>query len=557
MESLFQQIGLIIIGATFAGFLARYANQPLIPAYLLAGIFLGPLFGIVQNSEVITGLSELGIVFLLFLVGLEIDLSKLKPVLNVAIIGGLAQIIFVGLFGYFVGEALGFTRIESLYIGLIIAMSSTMVVVKMLSERKELDTVHGRLTIGILILQDIVAIAILVFLQSAEGVNSFPGILLILKVTLAFSVTLLVLKFLAAPLFALAAPVQELIFFIALSICFFFALLFQWEGFSLSIGAFVAGVTLANSPFHLEIATKVRALRDFFAAVFFVSLGLQVTLISTDRLLYPLLVLILLTVVLKPIITLGICTAFGYSKRPAFISSLSLAQVSEFSLIIAAQGLALGQLNGEFFTLTIILTMVTLTLASYMLKFESHIYRVALPFLILLEKCHLAQPPFMMLPKKTKWDIVLCGFHRMGYNIYKDLNSKQKIVVVDYDPDILLRAGEEKIPFIYGDATDREVLEYAGMRHARLLISTIPDISANMTILALARKINKRVQIIVAAQQYKDAATLYRAGATFVVLPHLLGGKYTKKLITTVFTSPARIEKEKERQLNELSEVRE
>ncbi len=552
MESIFQQVGFIIMGATLAGFLARYANQPLIPAYLLAGVLLGPVFGLIPNSGIITGLSEIGVVFLLFLVGLEIDLSKLKPILNIAVIGGFIQIFFMGVFGYFVAGALGFNNIESLYAGLIIAMSSTMVVVKMLSERKELDTVHGRITIGILILQDIVAIAALMLLQSAEGLSSSPWALLTLKVTLAFSVTLLVMKFLSAPLFSLAAPVQELVFFIALSICFFFALLFQWEGFSLSIGAFIGGVTLANSPYQLEIATKIRALRDFFAAVFFVSLGLQIVPVSTGWIIYPLLIFILLTVVLKPIITLGICSAFGYSKRPAFLSSVSLAQVSEFSLILAAQGLAAGQLSEDFFTLTVLLTIITLTLAAYLLRFESSIYKVSLPLLAVLEKCHLAQPPFMMLPKTKKWDIILCGFHRMGHNVYHGINAK-KVVVVDYDPDILLCAAEEKIPFIYGDATDSEVLRHAGVKHARILISSIPDTTANMTILAIARKLNKKIQIIVTAQQYKDAFGLYEAGAAFVILPHLLGGKYTRKLVTTFFTSPEILKKEKELQLRELN----
>lgn len=538
-------IGIITIAAAVAGFLARITNQPLIPSYIIAGVLLGPLFGIVQNSSIIATLSELGIVFLLFLVGLEIDLSKLRPIANVAVIGGLAQIFFVSTLGYIAGSLLGFTTIESIYLGLIIAMSSTMVVVKLLSDRKELDTVHGRVTVGLLIMQDIVAIAALLFLH---GSTSFFS-LMPFKIAGIVAVTVVGVRLLSPVLFSLAGQVQELLLFMSLSICFFFALIFQWQGLSVSLGAFIAGLALANQPYHIEMTSKVRALRDFFATLFFVSLGLQVSPVT--GLVYPLLVFIMLTVILKPVLILGICSAFGYSKRPAFLSSLSLAQVSEFSLILAAQGFSLGQLSEHFFSLTVILTLCTITLSSYALKFEPFLYKAALPILVFLEKCHLVQPPFMLLPPKKKWDVVICGFHRMGHDIYHGLKAKQNVLVIDFDPDILLHAAKEKVPFVYGDVTDADVLAHVHLKQVHCLVSTVPDLATNLSLLALVKKVNKKLPVIATAHYTRDAIALYHAGAAYVIFPHMLGGRHATKLLLS--SSPAALVRERVQQLRTLA----
>src|SRR3989338_1954568 len=414
METLFYQVGLITIVATLFAFLARYTKQPLIPAYILTGFLLGPAFNLISNTSFIEALSELGIIFLLFLVGLELDLSKLKPIANVEIIGGFAQIFFTALIAYLISTKLGYATIPSVYFGLIIALSSTMVVVKMLSDKRQLDTAHGRIIIGILILQDIVAIAAILFLESTESItNSIP--LLILHITLTFSIIILILHFIAPVLFDIAAYMSELLLLLSLSLCFFFVILFQWSGFSMSIGAFIAGMLLANLPYRLEITSKLRSLRDFFATLFFVSLGMQLSFETLQGLFWPVVIFVLLTLLLKPLILLGICNAFGYTKRSAFITAISLAQVSEFSLILAAEGLKLGHLNYNMLTIIVLVTMITITLSSYLFNFEYYIYKLMLPFLALMEKIHVTKPKFMLLPKREKWDIVLCGFHRIGH----------------------------------------------------------------------------------------------------------------------------------------------
>ncbi len=542
-------VGIIVIAAAIAGFLARITNQPLIPSYIIAGVFLGPILGLVQNSGIIATISDLGIVFLLFLVGLEIDLGKLRPIANVAVIGGVAQIFFISVLGYLAGDFLGFSRIESIYLGLIIAMSSTMVVVKLLSDRKELDTVHGRVTVGLLIMQDIVAIAALLFLHEGASFFSFMPI----AIAGIVAGTIIAVRFLSPILFSLAGQVQELLLFLSLGICFFFVLVFQWQGLSVSLGAFIAGLALANQPYHIEMTSKVRALRDFFATLFFVSLGLQVS--PAMGFVYPLLIFIMLTVLLKPILLLGICSAFGYSKRPAFLSSLSLAQVSEFSLILAAQGFSLGQLSESFFSLIVLLTLCTITLSSYAVKFESYLYKAALPLLIFLEKCHLAQPPFMLLPKKKKWDVIICGFHRMGHDIYQGLKAKQNVLVIDFDPDVLLHAAKEKIPFVYGDVTDADVLAHAHLKQARYLVSTVPDLATNLTLLSLVKKAKKNLPVIATAHYAHDAIALYNAGVAYVIFPHMLGGRHATKLLLS--SSSGALTRERLHQLRTLARRRE
>ena len=324
MENIFFDIGLIIIVATIVGYLARLLKQPLIPAYILTGLIIGPILGLVEDSNVILTLSEIGIAFLLFVVGLELNLKKLKDVASIAIFGGLMQFILLFISGFLIAIILGFVKTESVYIALIVAFSSTMVVVKILSDKRELDTLHGRIIIGFLLMQDLIAIIALSILTTLNNFSMAILVIALLKGIILLSVAVIASKFILPSLFRFAAKSQELLFLMALTTCFSFCIFANYigqimmyffslpffenvilgnvlellkPGFSIAIGAFIAGVSIANLPYNVEIIGKVKPLKDFFATIFFVSLGLELLLGEMHTILVPLIIFTLFVII--------------------------------------------------------------------------------------------------------------------------------------------------------------------------------------------------------------------------------------------------------------------
>ena len=531
MQNIFFDIGIIIIIATVFAFIAKILKQPLIPAYVLTGIVIGPFFGLITNTDVITTLSEIGIAFLLFIVGLEMDLRKLKDVGLVSSIGGMVQILSIFTVTFILSVFLGFIYTEAIYLGLIIAFSSTMVVVKLLSDKREIDTLHGRIIIGILLMQDIIAILALSVLTTIGDFSFLVLFLAIVKGIVVFLVAIGASKFLFPILFKFAAKSQELLFLAAVSVSFIFSILFYYIGFSIAIGAFVAGITLANLPYNIEIIGKVKSLRDFFAVIFFVSLGMELLLGCFETMFKPLLIFIMLIIFLKPLITMFLCSFFGYKKRTAFSTSISLAQISEFSLIIVAQGLFLGHLSQEIFSLTVILAVTTIVLTSYFIKYEDKFYLKLAGILDIFDRLTGTYNELEYMPRK-RHEVILCGYNRIGYSIVNTLKKlKKKLLVVDFNPEVVRKLIEEKIPCIYGDIGDLEILERLNLKGAQMVISTVPTKRDNLLLIKRTKEQNKNAIVFVTSSQVESALNLYDAGADYVILPHFLGGEHVSLLI--------------------------
>ena len=559
MENIFFDIGLIIIVATIVGYLARLLKQPLIPAYILTGLIIGPILGLVEDSNVILTLSEIGIAFLLFVVGLELSLKKLRDIASIAIFGGLIQFILLFSFGFLIAATLGFLTIEATYIALIVAFSSTMVVVKILSDKRELDTLHGRIIIGFLLMQDLIAIIALAVLTTLNNFSIAILIIALLKGVILLSVAVIASKFILPGLFRFAAKSQELLFLMALTTCFSFSILADnigqimiyffslpffenvilgnvlellKPGFSIAIGAFIAGVSIANLPYNVEIIGKVKPLKDFFATIFFVSLGLELVLGNMQIIILPLLIFTLFVIILKPLLTMIICALFNYTKRTSFLTSISLAQVSEFSLIIVAQGLILGHISKELFSLTILIAIITITLTSYFIHFDNNIYFKISNLLGLFEKIGTKTKKMEYIPEDKDIEIILCGYNRIGYSIVRTVQKmKKSLLIVDYNPDVIKRLIARKIPCIYGDIGDSEILARIGLNKARMVISTVPEEQDNLLLIKKTKEVNKKGLIFVTANQVDEALTLYDAGADYVILPHFLGGEHVSILL--------------------------
>ncbi len=551
-NSVFFEIGIIIIIATVFAFIAKKLKQPLIPAYIVTGLLMGPIYGLITNKELITTMSEIGIAFLLFIVGLEMNFKKLKDVSLVAGLGGTIRSVSMFSLGFVIALILGFVTKEALYIGIIIAFSSTMVVIKLISDKRELDTLHGRIVVGILLLEDILAILALSLLTSLNG-NSFMAVIFALIKGMLLLIAIWALtKFVFPAIFKVSAKNQELLFLSSISACFLLSIMAYYLSFSIAIGAFLAGLSLANLPYNFAIIGKVRSLRDFFATIFFVSLGMELMLDQIKQIIVPLLILLGLVIIIKPFITMFICSFFGYKRRISFLTSIHLAQVSEFSLIIVAQGLLLGHISRSIFTLTILVAIITMVSTSYFIQFDNSIYSKFKKFLKPFDRFTEGYEELEYLPKK-KIDVIMCGHNRIGYSISGTIKKlKKKLLVVDYNPEIIKMLIKKRISCLYGDAGDIEVIERLPFKEAQMVISTIPSSKVNKLLIENVKEVNQEAIIYVTASSVEKALNLYDAGADYVILPHFLGGEHVSLLIEEFSANVGKIIENKLKHIKEL-----
>lgn len=528
------EIGVILILATILAFIVRAFKQPLIPAYILAGLILGPLgLGIIKDPEAIHVLSELGIAFLLFAVGLEINLKKLKDIGLAASLGGLIQVVSVYFVGFFISTKLGFSNFESIVLGIVLAFSSTVIVLKLLSDTEQLDTLHGRIVLGILLIQDLLIILVLSVLASPDNFSPILIITSLLRGAALFLIAFLAGKFVFPGMFKFAARAKELLFLASLMVLFLFAIIAYLLDFSVAIGAFVSGVALATLPYHYDISGRIDPLKTFFATLFFTSLGMQLTTINPDYML-KILWFILAIIVIKPIIIYLIVTLFGYEKRTAFFSGLSLGQVSEFSLILIVTPFIVGAISQEVFSTIILLTILTMILTSYLLEFQYQLYKIFLPLLKAIDKLIPVKKKELLeyAPRNKKIDVVLVGKHRMGTILFDTLTKmRKKIMIVDNNPDIIKSLVDKKIPCIYGNMSNIEVLEKIKTGNLKTIISTVPNGHDNTYLIKYIKDKNPKIRIIVTANHVHEAAWLYNVGADYVILPHVIGGEKVASML--------------------------
>ncbi len=526
------ELGIILVVAGVLALLIKLLRQPLIPAYILAGIIVGPLvLGLISNNSIVFSLSEIGVAFLLFYAGLEISFKKLKETGKIAGLAGLIQVVGLLALGFFASLLIGFLTVEALYIGLVVAFSSTMIVVKLLADKQQLNTLHGRITLGILLIQDIAAILALTFI-SGSGELSIMFILVSLLKLGFFVVIAYILAKLSNYIFEIAARSTELVFLVSIAFLFLFSMVSYFAGLSIVIGAFFAGLALSNSKFKVEIQGGISSIRDFFAVIFFVALGIQLTLFPL-YLLYLFFVPLILTLIFKPLAVMIVMKLFSYKRRVSFLTGVSLAQTSEFSLIILGQGLILGHISQELFSMLVLLTIVSMSLTTYVLRYASFLSNIFSPLLNLFGKENDEEELESIPTKKNK--IVIFGCHRMGSLFLDEFSGmKKSILVVDFNPDIIKALMRKKVSCIYGDFANREVLEKANLESAEIVITTIPGLEDNLLLIKKVKEKNKKAVIFVSADRISHAEALYKAGADYVILPQVIGGRKSAELMKAV-----------------------
>lgn len=533
--SIFLQLALILGLSSLIGYLIRWLKFPLLVAYLLAGVILSAtsLFDL-HTSQALTSLPDIGIALVLFFIGMELDLNELKSLGKPILFAGLGQITIASVFGFSIARTLGFAQTESIFLGLGLSVSSTIVAVKMLLERKDLTSLYGKLTLGILMLEDLVSIVVLMGLTLSSSFlhtglqNNFPFLALVLKALLLFGLSWFFAKLILGKIFASVAHSSELLFLVAIAWCFIFIAIAQSLGFSIVVGAFLAGVALANSPFHLEIQSKVKPLRDFFVMLFFVYLGSQVNFKNLPEVLPLILIFTSYAILIKPVIFLLILGAFGFRKHTIFQTAISLSQISEFSLIIMILGVKMGFLPPRLLTAMALTGVLSIVLSSLLINSSKTIYKSLSSFISLFEHgvfTHVSET--YMEDLKLADHVVLIGAHRMGSQIADFLRKEGiPLLILDFNPKVVQSLAKKEINALYGDIGDPEILELLNLNAAKLIISTATDKGDNLLLLAEAKKRRLSAALVVRASTVEDARHLYKAGADYVILPEVVAGEY-------------------------------
>lgn len=531
--SIFAELSLIIVIATVVSLFMRMLKQPLIIGHIITGIIVGPsVLHLINSPETIEIFSSIGIALLLFIIGLGLNPKVIKEVGKVAGLVGILQVAVTAAFAFGGGIILGFTRTESAFFAVALAFSSTIIILKLLSDKKEQNRLYGKIAIGILLIQDVLATMALLFVtsRSEAGFSATQLFTLAIKGAL-ISAPLLIVGNVVLPRFhKLIAGSQEFLFLFAIGWGFGSAALFELSGFSLEIGALIAGISLASLPYTQEISARLRPLRDFFIVVFFISLGTRIAFTNLQGLLPAILIASAIVIVFKPLIILTIMGLMGYTKRTSFKTAVAMAQVSEFSLIFVILGNRQGLVSDNLVGIVTMVALISIAASTYFIIYSDGLYKFFERALSMFEsrKTHFEQE------SRHHYDLVLFGYQKGGHefvNVFRSL--KKKYIVIDYDPDVIDVLEHRKIEYLYGDAMDIELLEEAGLDKAKLVVSTISDHETNKFLMHLLEKINPHAVVILHGETVREAAELYEEGASYVIIPHYIGsekiGSFIKK----------------------------
>ena len=526
-QDIFLELSLIIAVGAFIALIMRLLKQPLIIGHIFTGIIVGPsVLSLISSAETIEVFSKIGIALLLFIIGLGLNPRIIREVGKVTLLAGSAQIILTGLAGFAVGSIFGLTTTESVVLGTALSFSSTIIILKLLSDKKEQSRLYGKIAIGILIVQDVVATFALLIFTAKTGQDGFSitqlGILLVKGLIIAVPL-ILISTFILPKLQKLIAGSQEFLFLFALGWGFGIAALFEVAGFSIEVGALFAGVTLANLPYAQEISSRLRPLRDFFVIVFFINLGAALSFTNIANIVPLTLVTLFVVIIFKPWTVMMSMGMLGYTKRTSFKTAVSLAQISEFSLVLAALALSNGSIGEDLASVLTIVALTSIAISTYASVFDDGLYEFIEKHFILFER---AKTHNERGKHRKSYELVLFGYHRGGHEfvkVFKALNKK--FVVIDYDPEVIDILEQSKINYLYGDASDVELLEEADISRAKLIVSTITDFDTNISLLRTLDKFNPNSVFISHADSIDQAAELYQLGASYVMLPHYIGSE--------------------------------
>jgi len=532
----FAELGVILLLVMVMSYVMKVLKQPLMIGYIITGLIVGPqMLGVLHDTQGVAMFSHLGVALLLFMVGIGLNTREIKEMGKPALLIGLAQVGLTILFGWLLSRGLWYSVMTSLFIGIALSLSSTIIIVKLLGDKGLLDDVFGKLSIGILIVQDILAMLLLILLSSLPGAGesvarwSFAG-MLILKLGAVVGVTYLLIRYVLPRLVSFVAQSQEFLLVFAIGRCLLSAALMEAIGFSLEIWALIAGLSLSSLPYRFEIASKTKPLRDFFIVLFFVSLGSQLDLSSVLNSGGTIIVLSVFVLVMKPLLTMIPMRFLHYKGKTSFLTGTTLAQVSEFSFILMTLLVSMRLVDDP--SLVSVLTMVgliTIAGSSYYTTYADKIVKSVTPYLGRFETKYVSS---VQEETSHQYDIVVFGNHRTGKSIVDMLiKNKKNFVIVDYDPQVIKKLEAAWLPCRYGDASDSDTLTELHFEQVKMVVSTIHDYETNMLILNALKKYPHPIVSLLSSHKLSDAQLLYDQWANYVIVPHAIGGHHTAMMI--------------------------
>lgn len=519
----FPLVAIILAITTAAGLVAIRLRQPLIIVFIVVGILVGPVgAGWVDADSTIELLARLGIAILLFLVGLRLDLHLVRSTGPVALATGLGQVVFTSVFGFVIAIALGMDTVTALYVAVALTFSSTIIIVKLLSDKRELDQLHGRIAVGFLIVQDIVVVLVMIAL-TAFGTPTGDNLPVSIALTVGKGVGLLVgvgllMRYVLPWLLHIVARSQELLVLFGVAYAVSVAALSEWLGFSSEVGAFLAGVSLAPSTYRDALGARLVSLRDFLLLFFFLDLGAKLDFSNATQQITEAVVFSVFVLVGNPLIVVVIMTVLHYPTRVSFLAGLTVAQVSEFSLILAALGLSLGHITNATVSLITVVGLITIGGSTYLIMYSHQIYRRLHRWLTVFERTSVK--PDDIPDDHTDVDVILYGVGRFGSRLVDGLTrAGHHVLAIDFDPHRIAVVNREGGTAVFGSAEDVHFLEHLPLARTRAIVSTIPIRETNQTLLRNLRHHHYSGLIAVTAHSDHDAARLRDAGADTVLEP--------------------------------------
>jgi len=529
-NSAFFEIAAILSMATVLGIFGQKLRQPLLIMFLFAGILAGPSgFGIIKSYDQIELLAQMGIAVLLFIVGLKLDLNLIRTTGPVALATGLGQILFTSVIGFVLALSMKMSLVSSAYVAVCLTFSSTIIIVKLLSDKKEIDSLHGQIAVGFLIVQDIAAILALVFLTTFLGTAAEEGfvlskfLIILAKGLGLFAFIAFLMKYILPRLTQKIAHSQEMLIIFALSWAVFLGAGSEWLGFSKEVGAFLAGVSLASTGFREAISTRLTSLRDFLLLFFFIDLGARLNWSSVETQIVPSLILSLFVLVGNPLIVLIIMGLMGYRRRTGFLAGLTVAQISEFSLIVAALGVSIGHISNQTMGLITLVGVVTIFSSTYMILYSAPLYEfLSKPLKIFERRNPYRESTADLIQDIPSVDMILLGLGNYGSAIAENLHRRRKrFIGVDFDPGVLRKWQSRGIPVLYGDITDPEIHELLPLNKVNWIVNTIRSKELNIILLQHLKESGFKGRIVITASDENEATYFEKKGAFIIFRPFI------------------------------------
>jgi Kef-type K+ transport system membrane component KefB len=549
----FLELSALLGLTTIVTLLVRWLRQPLIIGYIISGVIVGPyVLNLLHSKDEFELFSKVGIVLLLFIMGLHLNPKVIREVGKVSLMAGVGQVLITTIVGFCIALLLGLSKVAALYVGIALTFSSTIIILKLLSDKKDLQKFYAKIAIGLLLVQDIIASIILILIAMVGSQGNTDALTATSQIVFkgaALMVGLMLLgTYIVPKVIKYIAVSQELLFIFSLAWGMGMASLFLWFGFSVEIGALVAGVTLSTTPYADEIASRMRPLRDFFIVIFFILLGSHLEIGNLGAIVIPALIFSVFVLVGNPIILIILMNLLGYSRRTSFMSALTVAQISEFSLIVATLGMQMGHLSQQTLSLITLVGIITITISSYLILYADKIYPKLSNVLGWLE---LLKNNKKERGNDTQFSAVLFGYDRVGED-FIDVFTKlsEPFCVVDFNPTSIEKLEKNKVPYYYGDASDVEFLEDLPFGKVKIAVSTIPDLNINRLLVHFIKGMNQHAIIVVLAHTAQDARQLYDVGASYVIMPHHLGAQHAAKLITKLGLDSTLFKEEKTKHLD-------